>query len=119
LSPERCTHDRSVWLEGLTLQVRDVEESLRFYQQIPGAVLEHHRPGQFALLRIGQGCIGLLGLGAPGFHLEISTNDLDALHAQVSEAGMEPDGPPEDRHWGERAFFVTDPDGNDIELAAG
>ncbi len=69
--------------------VADVEESLKFYQQIPGAVLE------------------------------ISTNDLDALHTQVSEAGMEPDGPPDDRHWGERALFVTDPDGNDIEFAAG
>lgn len=50
------TDTMSVWLEGLTLQVRDVEESLKFYQQIPGAALEHHRPGQFALLRIGQSC---------------------------------------------------------------
>ncbi len=29
------------------------------------------------------------------------------------------DGPPEDRHWGERTFFMSDPDGNTIELAAG
>jgi len=29
------------------------------------------------------------------------------------------DGPPEDRPWGERTFFMSDPDGNTIELAAG
>ncbi len=108
----------NVWLEGLTLQVPDVERSLAFYRRLPGAVLEHHRPGEFALLRIGPGCLGLLGFGAPGFHLEISTDDLDALHAQLSEAGMQPDGPPADRHWGERTFFMTDPDGTTIEFAA-
>lgn len=113
------TDTMNVWLEGLTLQVADVERSVAFYQQIPGAVLEHHWPGEFALFRIGQGCLGLLGFGAPGFHLEISTNDLDTLHAQLSGAGLKPDGPPEDRHWGERTFFMSDPDGNTIELAAG
>jgi len=47
-------------------------------------------PATFALLRTGQGCLGLLGFGAPGFHLEISNNDLDALHAQLSAAGLGP-----------------------------
>ncbi len=37
----------------------------------------------------------------------------------LSDAGLQPDGPPEDRHWGERTFFISDPDGNTIELAAG
>lgn len=108
-----------VWLEGLTLQVHDVELSRAFYQRIPGAVLEHHRPGEFALFRIGTACLGILGFGAPGFHVEISTDDVDGLHQVLSDSGMRPEGPPEDRHWGERTFDVVDPDGNRLEFAAG
>jgi len=78
----------TVWLDGLTLQVTDVERAQ-----------------------------GRLGFGAPGFHVEISTDDVDRLHTELSEAGMRPDGPPEDRHWGERTFDVVDPDGNRIEFA--
>lgn len=108
-----------VWLEGVTLQVADVERSREFYQRIPGAVLEHHRPGEFALLCIGEARLGLLAFGAPGFHLEIAASDVDRLHVELSRAGMEPLGPPEDRHWGERTFDVIDPDGNRIEFADG
>lgn len=109
----------TVWLDGLTLQVHDVERARRFYQQIPGADLEHHRPGEFALLRIGQARLGLLGFGAPGFHLEISATDVDRLHTVLTEAGMHPTGPPQDRPWGERTFTVVDPEGNHIEFAGG
>lgn len=108
-----------VWLDGLTLQVHDVERSRAFYARIPGAELEHHRPGEFALLRIGHARLGLLGFGAPGFHLEISADDVDELHRVLTAAGMTPAGPPEDRPWGERTFNVMDPDGNDIEFAGG
>lgn len=113
------TKPLTVWLDGITLQVEDVERSLGFYQRIPGVVLEHHRPGEFALLRMGEGRLGLLGIGAPGFHLEVSADDIDRLHVQLAQAGMEPWGPPEDRPWGERTFNVTDPDGNLIEFAGG
>lgn len=82
-------------------------------------MLEHHRPGEFALLRMGEARLGLLGIGAPGFHLEVSADDVDQLHVQLSQAGMEPLGPPEDRPWGERTFNVIDPDGNEIEFAGG
>lgn len=108
-----------VWLEGVTLQVEDVERSREFYQQIPGAALEHHRPGEFALFRLGEARIGLLAFGAPSFHLEISTSDVDELHQQLTGTNLQPQGPPEDRHWGERTFDVIDPDGNRIEFANG
>lgn len=117
--PMADTSAITVWLDGLTLQVADVERSREFYQQIPGSELEHHRPGEFALLRIGQARLGLLGFGAPGFHVEISASDVDQLHGMLTDAGIEPLGPPEDRHWGERTFNVLDPDGNTIEFADG
>lgn len=108
-----------VWLDGVTLEVPDVERSLDFYQRIPGALLEHHRPGEFALVRLGAARLGLLNIGASGFHLEISTSDVDQLHAQLSESGLEPLSPPQDRPWGERTFDVLDPDGNRLEFAGG
>ncbi len=113
------TDSMKVWLDGITLQVADVERSLKFYQHFPGAILEHHRPKEFALLRLGQATrLGLLGFGAPSFHLEISTNDIDKVHLQL-RAGIKPAGPPQDPHWGERTFDVIDPDGNRIEFAGG
>ena len=106
----------NVSFEGLTLHVQDVECSRDFYLRIPGVVLEDHRPGQFALLRIGDALLGLLRLGAPGFHLELTTPDLDGLHAHLRQVGLEPKGPPKVQNWGERAFLVVDPDGNCLEF---
>jgi hypothetical protein len=42
-------------LDGLTLLVADVELSKQFYLRIPGTVLIHQRPGEFALIQMGQG----------------------------------------------------------------
>lgn len=110
-------------LTGLTLHVEDVDRSRDFYMRIPGAVLLFQRPGQFALIQIGQGRLGLLDAGvlpagAPRFHVEISSSaaGVDALHEHVRAAGIEPDGPPVDRTWGERTFHVSDPDGNMVEF---
>jgi lactoylglutathione lyase len=110
-------------LEGLTLHVDDVERSRDFYARIPGAVEEAHRPGEFALFRIGRARLGLLNRrflrgDGPRFHVEISTgqNAVDELYEQVRAAGIEPEGPPANRSWGERTFHVKDPDGNLIEF---
>lgn len=106
-------------LQGTTLHVEDVGRSLEFYGRIPGATVEVHRPGRFALLRIGQARLGLLGVGAAGqFHLEIGTSDLDAAYEEVRRAGIEPEGPPKDS-WGDRSFLVKDPDGYWVEFDAG
>jgi len=40
-------------LAGLTLHVADVERSLAFYKQFPGAQLIFHMTNRFALLRFG------------------------------------------------------------------
>jgi catechol 2,3-dioxygenase-like lactoylglutathione lyase family enzyme len=96
--------------------VQDVERSRDFYLRIPGVVIEHERPGEFALLRIGDALLGLLPLGAPGFHLELTTPDLDGLYAQLRRAGVKPSGPPRERSWGEHTFLVVDPDGHHIEF---
>src|SRR2546421_2748599 len=110
-------------LTGLTLHVEDVERSRDFYRRIPGAVLVHHRPGDFALFQLGEGRLGLLSARflrdeGPRFHIEVSSSlaGVDELHEQVRANGIEPQGPPTDRSWGERTFHVSDPDGNLIEF---
>src|SRR5258708_17448893 len=110
-------------LEGLTLPVADVQRSRDFYLRIPGVTVEYQRPGEFALLRIGSGRLGLIARAllpaeSPRFHVEVSTTaaGVDELYERVRAAGIEPDGPPEDRAGGERAFHLTDPDGSSIEF---
>ena len=109
-------------LTGLTLHVADVERSLDFYMRLPGAVLSQHRPGDFALIQLGDGRLGLLssrflGKAAPSFHMEISSTreGVDELYERVRANGLEASGPPADRSWGERTFQLSDPDGNLIE----
>jgi catechol 2,3-dioxygenase-like lactoylglutathione lyase family enzyme len=105
-------------LEGVTLQVTDVERSLEFYRSIPGAVIAYHRRGEIAILTIGKGRLGLLSkrLGGPT-HIEIETAELDALYQQLRDAGITPQSPPSKKPWdGVRDFVVVDPDGHVIEF---
>jgi catechol 2,3-dioxygenase-like lactoylglutathione lyase family enzyme len=110
-------------LEGLTLHVNDVVRSRDFYLRIPGAKLLHERGDEFALLQIGRARLGLLarrvlGGAGPSFHVEISTSSagVDELYERLRTAGIEPEGPPTNRSWGERTFQVLDPDGNRVEF---
>ena len=106
-------------LEGLTLHVRDVEASREFYLKIPGFRLAGHRPGEFALLEIDGGLMGLLQMPRTGFHIEIGSDQLDVLHEHLVARGIKPSSRPRVRPWGERTFNVSDPDGNVIEFQDG
>ena len=56
--------------------------------------------------------------GAPGGwgRAVIFVEDVDALHAQLTSAGV--DAPePRDAPWGERYFHVLDPDGHELSFA--
>jgi catechol 2,3-dioxygenase-like lactoylglutathione lyase family enzyme len=103
-------------LEGLTLNVADLERSLAFYTRLPGVAVEVHKPGIFAMLRIGKGRMGLWQRAAGRFHIELETDNLDAYYEAVRQAGIEPKGPPVLHPWGERDFHVVDPDGFDLEF---
>ena len=103
-------------LAGLTLHVADIERSLEFYRKIPGGSVMFHMPGQFAMVRIGDGRLGLLRDCQRAFHIELETTDLDGMYAQLAEIGITAEGPPAQRPWGERDFIVMDPDGNMLEF---
>jgi catechol 2,3-dioxygenase-like lactoylglutathione lyase family enzyme len=105
-----------VSLVALTLHVADVDRSLEFYRRLPGATVLFHLPGRFALLRLGQGRLGLLADRNRPFHVELEVSDLDAAAAELRGLGIDVDGPTE-RRWGERDVLVQDPDGNLLEFA--
>jgi catechol 2,3-dioxygenase-like lactoylglutathione lyase family enzyme len=106
-------------LAGLTLHVHDAEASREFYMRIPGFRLAGHRPGEFVLLEIGGGLLGLLQMPRAGFHIEIGCNGLDDLHTHLVRQGIKPASRPRERPWGERTFNVVDPDGNVLEFQDG
>ena len=106
-----------VSLEGLTLHVADLERSLAFYNRLPGAVVEFHQPGLFAMVRIGRGRLGLLQRRRPVPRRAGGQRPRRVLRGGA-QAGIEPKGPPVRHPWGERDFQVIDPDGFVLEFEA-
>ncbi len=114
----------TIRFEGISLPVSDVGRSVAFYQQFGFEV--QSRNDNFALLRLGEGTIGLLKMDLskwPGpsrgaIHIELSTENLDALYEQLQEQGVHFVSPPRDRPW-ERQMFTYDPDGYRLEIAQG
>jgi len=112
--------------EGFSLRVSDVERSLAFYRDQLGFTVEQQHGRMFALLRLGEGTIGLLrgdlarwpAEAREQFHIELSTDDLDGLYAALVEQGVHFTEPPHDAPW-ERAMATRDPDGYRVEFAQG
>ena len=55
------------------------------------------------------------GAGQAGFMVNYRVDDLDALLEELKKSGIEIDPPREDYDYG-RFAWITDPDGNRIEL---
>jgi catechol 2,3-dioxygenase-like lactoylglutathione lyase family enzyme len=121
--------------EGLTLTVESVERSLSFYAEKLGLTVEWNALPAFAMLRVpgeGGGTIGLLAVAEArkegvvdsspaqkrGIHVELSTDDLDSLHAELVARGVVFHQPPHDEPW-ERSMTALDPDGYSVEFAQG
>jgi catechol 2,3-dioxygenase-like lactoylglutathione lyase family enzyme len=122
-----------VRLEGLTLSVRDVGRSMEFYTKLGFSVAIDSRP-DFGMVRIGGpygGTIGLLladhaepatermtSKQRAAIHVELSTDNLDALYEQLKARGVNFHEPPHDEPW-ERSMAGYDPDGYTVEFAQG
>ncbi len=118
-------------MEGLSLTVVDVKKSSDYYIQL-GFTLEWDATPAFAMLRLGTSTIGLLSfdeakkegiekmsdLQARGIHVELSTDNLDALYTELIAKGVTIDIPPHDEPW-ERSMVAYDPDGYSVEFAEG
>jgi PhnB protein len=71
-----------------------------------------------SMVMIGEGpdAGGTMPIGTMAFHVFV--DDVDAAFARAVAAGANAMGAPEDRHYGERAGFVTDPFGNHWYIAS-
>ncbi len=114
----------TIRFEGLSLPVSDVARSVAFYQQL-GFQIEQSSP-VFALLRLGEGSLGLLRAKLSDetqqirgrIHVELSTENLDSLYEELKSGGLTFSEPPHDEPW-ERAMSTSDPDGYHVEIAQG
>lgn len=118
-------------MEGLSLTVADVKKSSDYYVQL-GFTLEWDAVPAFAMLRLGTSTIGLLSfdeakkegveettaLQARGIHIELSTDNLDALYTELIAKGITIDVKPHDEPW-ERSMVAYDPDGYSVEFSEG
>jgi catechol 2,3-dioxygenase-like lactoylglutathione lyase family enzyme len=107
--------------EGLSLPVSDIAGSIAFYQQF-GFEVEYYG-SQFALLRLGEGTLSLFmpeeeeqtrtlreRIHNERIHIELSTDHLDDLYAELQGGGVTILEPPHDELW-ERTMATADPDG--------
>lgn len=118
--------------EGFSLPVSDVTRTVAFYRDQLGVTVEQQFGQDFALLRIGEGTIGLLRAdrsdagtmanltlaARSAVHIEFSVDDLDDLYARLQARGVVFHQPPHDEPW-ERAMATHDPDGYTVEFAQG
>jgi catechol 2,3-dioxygenase-like lactoylglutathione lyase family enzyme len=105
-------------LEGFSIHVKDVEQSLAFYTRIPGATVTYHEPGHIALVSIGKNTLNLVRLDLkPSFHLEFEVDDVDEVYERFQRENFPTESQPENKPWGERAFHCKDPDGSFLEFA--
>lgn len=104
--------------QSISLHVEDVERSVAFYEKLPGAQTVIHHAGHFAKIKFGEGYIQVVSIPAEdrSFHIEMNAADLNALHAALKAAGIEPDSPPAKQFFGRTQFQVHDPDGNILEF---
>ncbi len=106
-------------LEGISLHVKDLKTSIEFYSGIPGAELVLEKSGRFARFMIGGAYIHVLQIQTDkDFHVEISTDNLDAMYESLTAVGIEPESRPVTRPWGKTDFRVIDPDGHILDFAA-
>lgn len=105
-------------LDLLFLEVNNIEESIGFYNGLPGFQLEKHSPESeppMATLRAGRLKITLaqhletmLRRGR-GVNFFLSVDDVDDYYLKLREQGVEV-GPPTDEGWGGRFITLQDPD---------
>lgn len=109
-------------ISAITLTVRDMGASVRFYKDILGLkMLYGGEEASFSSFRTGGADSAILNLelgqavgdwGRIIFHV----SDVDEVWVYLTEKGFNPERP-RDAPWGERYFHMLDPDGHELSFA--
>jgi catechol 2,3-dioxygenase-like lactoylglutathione lyase family enzyme len=98
------------------VHVADLAASLRFYEALGARVLRGSGDGDFALLDLGGAQLSLLGhppnpeQDEGAVELNFETDDLDAVHDELRDAGVDIVSPPTAQGFG-RQLQARTPDG--------
>jgi catechol 2,3-dioxygenase-like lactoylglutathione lyase family enzyme len=109
-------------VSAITLNVVDMQRSLRFYRDLLGMELLYGGPNagfsslripgtEFPIINLQQGQ-ATAGWGRMIFHVA----DVDAFWTHLKEKGFDPDIA-QNASWEERYFHMHDPDGHELSFA--
>jgi catechol 2,3-dioxygenase-like lactoylglutathione lyase family enzyme len=108
-------------ISAVTLAVRDMAESFRFYASL-GFVLHYGgADSAFTSFRLSDNYLNLEldTAHAPAIwgRIVFYVSDVDAIFARVRQLNLSPSTEPRDAEWGERYFHISDPDGHELSFA--
>ena len=107
-------------ISAVTLAVRDMARSIKFYEKLGFELLYGDDRGGFSSLKAGEAFVNLVTSseyqhtwwGRAIFRVD----GVDGHYQQLRDQGLEPQLP-RDAPWGERFFHIMDPDGHELSLA--
>ncbi|CAB3792707.1 VOC family protein [Pararobbsia alpina] len=108
-------------LSAITLAVRDMRTSVRFYEALGFEVRHGGASEDFTSLECGPSFLNLIAQtherieGWGRFIVHVS--DVDQIYKKALDAGLTPSHAPSDAPWGERYFHISDPDGHELSVA--
>ncbi len=101
------------------LRPADPERSWRFYRDQLGLAVYREFEGGLVFF-LGGGFLEVSGRAdapaGPDMRLWLQVRDIDAVHEQLSAAGVDVLRPPVTEPWGLREMWVADPDGVQIAV---
>ena len=107
-------------ISAVTLAVRDMSESVVFYERL-GLHVSYGGPNAaFTTMRAARSVINLRhapqGSGNRWARVILRVRGVDALYQHLRAQGLNP-STPKNAAWGERYFEISDPDGDVISFA--
>ena len=107
-------------ISAVTLAVRDMAESVAFYERL-GLHVSYGGPNAaFTTMRAGRSVINLRlapqGSGNRWARVILRVQGVDALYQHLRAQGLNPSDP-KNAEWGERYFEISDPEGDVISFA--
>jgi catechol 2,3-dioxygenase-like lactoylglutathione lyase family enzyme len=107
-------------ISAVTLAVRDMAESVTFYERVGLHVSYGGPKAAFTTMRAGQSVINLRcapqGSGNRWARVILRVQGVDALYQHLKAQGLNPSAP-QNAAWGERYCEISDPEGDVISFA--